>query len=59
MKGAPEAASEGLSEGRAEETPALGAISAPFGGHAFTWPFVLTAMLFLAAAPAIPRLRPV
>ncbi|MFF2141554.1 urea transporter [Kitasatospora sp. NPDC058190] len=38
-------------------TPALGAISAPFGGHAFTWPFVLTTMLFLAAVPAIPRLR--
>ncbi|MEV7599265.1 urea transporter [Kitasatospora sp. NPDC089797] len=38
-------------------TPALGAIAAPFGGHAFTWPFVLTAMLFLAAVPAIPRLR--
>ncbi|MER6299468.1 urea transporter [Kitasatospora sp. NPDC001539] len=38
-------------------TPALDAISAPFGGHAFTWPFVLTTMLFLAAVPAIPRLR--
>ncbi|MBO1416678.1 urea transporter [Streptomyces sp. FH025] len=38
-------------------TPALGALSAPFGGHAFTWPFVLTTMLFLAAVPAIPRLR--
>ncbi|MFJ8621421.1 urea transporter [Kitasatospora sp. NPDC093550] len=38
-------------------TPALAAISAPFGGHAFTWPFVLTTMLFLAAVPAVPRLR--
>ncbi|MFD8706904.1 urea transporter [Kitasatospora sp. NPDC059648] len=38
-------------------TPALGAITAPFGGHAFTWPFVLTTMLFLAAVPVIPRLR--
>ncbi|GHF35144.1 urea transporter [Kitasatospora xanthocidica] len=38
-------------------TPALDAICAPFGGHAFTWPFVLTAMLFLAAVPAVPRLR--
>ncbi|MDH6707617.1 urea transporter [Kitasatospora sp. MAA19] len=38
-------------------TPALGAVTAPFGGHAFTWPFVLTTMLFLAAVPAIPRLR--
>ncbi|MFF2073934.1 urea transporter [Kitasatospora sp. NPDC058162] len=38
-------------------TPALGAVTAPFGGHAFTWPFVLTTLLFLAAVPAIPRLR--
>nr|WP_078588353.1 urea transporter [Streptomyces novaecaesareae] len=38
-------------------TPALAAVSAPFGGHAFTWPFVLTTMLFLAAVPAVPRLR--
>ncbi|MEU4582626.1 urea transporter [Kitasatospora aureofaciens] len=38
-------------------TPALGASTAPFGGHAFTWPFVLTTMLFLAAVPVIPRLR--
>ncbi|MFE6050708.1 urea transporter [Kitasatospora sp. NPDC056446] len=38
-------------------TPALDAASAPFGGHAFTWPFVLTTMLFLAAVPAVPRLR--
>ncbi|MEU9040451.1 MULTISPECIES: urea transporter [unclassified Kitasatospora] len=38
-------------------TPAISAISAPFGGHAFTWPFVLTTMLFLAAVPAVPRLR--
>ncbi|MFJ7244070.1 urea transporter [Kitasatospora sp. NPDC098652] len=35
----------------------LGAVVAPFGGHASTWPFVLTALLFLAAVPAIPRLR--
>ncbi|WP_045699049.1 urea transporter [Streptomyces rubellomurinus] len=39
-------------------TPALGAIAAPSGGHAFTWPFVLTTLPFLAAVPAIPRLRP-
>ncbi|WBP86060.1 urea transporter [Kitasatospora cathayae] len=38
-------------------TAGLGAITAPFGGHAFTWPFVLTTMLFLAAVPVIPRLR--
>ncbi|MFJ2577515.1 urea transporter [Kitasatospora aureofaciens] len=38
-------------------TPALAAVAVPFGGHAFTWPFVLTTMLFLVAVPAIPRLR--
>ncbi|MGA5817540.1 urea transporter [Kitasatospora sp. NPDC094028] len=38
-------------------TPALGAIAAPSGGHAFTWPFVLTTLAFLAAVPVIPRLR--
>ncbi|MEU4118542.1 urea transporter [Kitasatospora sp. NPDC028055] len=38
-------------------TPALDAVTAPFGGHALTWPFVLTTLLFLAAVPAIPRLR--
>ncbi|WP_051710427.1 urea transporter [Streptomyces sp. NRRL S-350] len=38
-------------------TPAFAAISAVFGGHAFTWPFVLTTMLFLAAAPTVPRVR--
>ncbi|MFH8385172.1 hypothetical protein ACH4E7_30230 [Kitasatospora sp. NPDC018058] len=43
--------------GRRRADPALGAISAPLGGHAFTRPFVLTTMLFLAAVPTIPRLR--
>ncbi|MFI0258016.1 urea transporter [Streptomyces sp. NPDC017056] len=38
-------------------TPALAALTAPPGGHAFTWPFVLTTLVFLAAAPAFPRLR--
>ncbi|MET9295475.1 urea transporter [Streptomyces sp. NPDC003077] len=38
-------------------TPALGSFFAPSGGHAFTWPFVLVTLLFLAAAPAFPRLR--
>ncbi|WP_274916583.1 urea transporter [Streptomyces sp. WZ-12] len=38
-------------------SPALGALFAPSGGHAFTWPFVLVALVFLAAAPAFPRLR--
>ncbi|MEU8509974.1 urea transporter [Kitasatospora sp. NPDC048722] len=38
-------------------TPALDAVAAPFGSHAFTWPFVVTTVLFLAAVPAVPRLR--
>ncbi|OKH98612.1 urea transporter [Streptomyces sp. CB02923] len=38
-------------------TPALTALTAPSGGHAFTWPYVLTTLVFLAAAPAFPRLR--
>lgn len=29
----------------------------PFGGHTFTWPFVLTALAFVAAVPALDRLR--
>ncbi|MYT29768.1 MULTISPECIES: urea transporter [unclassified Streptomyces] len=37
--------------------PALGALFAPSGGHAFTWPFVLVTLVFLAAVPAFPRLR--
>ncbi|TJZ43608.1 urea transporter [Streptomyces piniterrae] len=37
--------------------PTLTAVFAPSGGHAFTWPFVLVALVFLAAAPAFPRLR--
>ncbi|WP_078624601.1 urea transporter [Streptomyces monomycini] len=38
-------------------TPALAALTAPSGGHTFTWPFVLTTLVFLAAAPAFPALR--
>ncbi len=38
-------------------TPALAAVFAPSGGHAFTWPFVLVSLAFLTAAPAFPRLR--
>ncbi|MEV5596809.1 urea transporter [Streptomyces sp. NPDC052496] len=38
-------------------TPALTALTAPSGGHTLTWPFVLTTFVFLAAAPAFPRLR--
>lgn len=37
--------------------PALGALLAPAGGQALTWPFVLTTLMFLAAVPALPRLR--
>ncbi|WP_369374913.1 urea transporter [Streptomyces sp. cg36] len=37
--------------------PALSAVFAPAGGHPFTWPFVLTTLVFLAAVPALPRLR--
>lgn len=38
-------------------TAAMTAFFAPFGGHTFTWPFVLTALVFVAAVPQIPRLR--
>ncbi|MER0449338.1 urea transporter [Streptomyces sp. Edi4] len=37
--------------------PAVRALSAPVGGHAFTWPFVLTTLVFLASVPALPRLH--
>ncbi|MFD4630426.1 urea transporter [Streptomyces sp. NPDC058284] len=36
--------------------PAVAALAAPSGGHAFTWPFVLTTFVFLAAATSFPRL---
>lgn len=36
--------------------PAVAAFFAPAGGHAFTWPFVLTTLVFLAAAKSFPRL---
>ncbi|MDG4862714.1 urea transporter [Streptomyces sp. T-3] len=29
----------------------------PFGGHTFTWPFVLTALAFVAAVPSLNRLH--
>lgn len=38
-------------------TSAMNSFFGPFGGHTFTWPFVLTSIVFLAAVPAIPRLR--
>lgn len=37
--------------------PALSALFAPAGGQAFTWPFVLTTLVFVASVPALPRLR--
>ncbi|MEU7562675.1 urea transporter [Streptomyces eurythermus] len=37
-------------------TPAVAHLLAPSGGRAFTWPFVLTTLCFLAAARSFPRL---
>ncbi|MFF8726972.1 urea transporter [Streptomyces sp. NPDC015171] len=37
-------------------TPAVAHLLAPSGGHAFTWPFVLTTLGYLAAARSFPRL---
>ncbi|MEU2062722.1 urea transporter [Streptomyces sp. NPDC013455] len=37
-------------------TPAVAHLLAPSGGHAFTWPFVLTTLGFLAAARSFPGL---
>ncbi|MEU6056160.1 urea transporter [Streptomyces xanthochromogenes] len=37
--------------------PALNSLLEPAGGHSFTWPFVLTTLVFLASVPALPRLR--
>ncbi|MEU9476118.1 urea transporter [Streptomyces sp. NPDC048191] len=37
-------------------TPALAGLLAPSGGLPFTWPFVLTTLGFLLAAPSFPRL---
>lgn len=38
-------------------TASLTSFFSSFGGHTFTWPFVLTTWLLLAAAPALPRFR--
>ena len=37
-------------------TSTLSNVASPVGGHAFTWPFVLTALAFVAAVPSFPRL---
>lgn len=34
----------------------IGALVAPVGGHPFTWPFVVTTLVFLVAARSFPRL---
>ncbi|MFJ9420220.1 urea transporter [Streptomyces sp. NPDC101227] len=38
-------------------TAALNSFFAPFGGRTLSWPFIITAWLFLAAASSFPRLR--
>lgn len=37
--------------------PAVESLLSPAGGYAFTWPFVLTTLVFTAAVPALPRLH--
>lgn len=39
-------------------TAALTAIFKTFGGHTFTWPFILTTWAFMAAVPVLTRFRP-
>ncbi|MCX0247437.1 urea transporter [Streptomyces drozdowiczii] len=38
-------------------TASLTSFFKPFGGHTFTWPFILTTWTLLAAVPLLPRLR--
>jgi urea transporter len=38
-------------------TAALTAFFKPFGGHTFTWPFILTTWTLMAAVPQLPRFR--
>ncbi|MEU8623617.1 urea transporter [Streptomyces sp. NPDC048669] len=38
-------------------TAALTSFFKPFGGHTFTWPFILTTWTLMAAVPLLPRLR--
>jgi urea transporter len=37
--------------------PAVSAVASPVGGHALTWPFVVTTLGFLAAVRSFPRVR--
>ncbi|MFE2866307.1 urea transporter [Embleya sp. NPDC059259] len=39
-------------------TAALTTLFKTFGGHTFTWPFILTTWVLMAAVPGLPRLRP-
>ncbi|WP_344562587.1 urea transporter [Streptomyces axinellae] len=39
-------------------TVAVTSFFSPFGGHTLTWPYILTTLVFLAAVPSFPRLRP-
>lgn len=38
-------------------TASLTSVFKTFGGHTFTWPFILTTWVLLAAVPLLPRLR--
>nr|WP_202536832.1 urea transporter [Streptomyces sp. SID8350] len=38
-------------------TASLTSLFKPFGGHTFTWPFILTTWVLMAAVPLLPRLR--
>ena len=38
-------------------TASVTSLFKPFGGHTFTWPFILTTWAFMAAVPALPRFR--
>ncbi|WP_282203396.1 urea transporter [Kitasatospora fiedleri] len=38
-------------------TAAVTSLFKPFNGHTFTWPFILTTWVLLAAVPQLPRLR--
>jgi len=39
-------------------TASLTSFFKPFGGHTFTWPFILTTWALMAAVPLVPRFRP-
>lgn len=38
-------------------TASLTSLFTPFGGHTFTWPFILTTWALMAALPLLPRLH--